>query len=271
MKSLSEEQRESYGRDGVVFPLRVLEVHEAQQCLAGLERIEGERAGRLPPSLNAKPHLLIPWAWDVVHDARILDAVEDLLGPDILCWATSFIVKNARDGRYVAWHQDATYWGLSSPKAVTVWIALTPATKQNGCVRFLPGTHRAARPHADTRDRMNLLGRRESVAEAVDESRALDAELTPGEASLHDALILHGSNANRTEGRRVGFSLRYIPACVRHTGPGRNSATLVRGRDLGHFDLEERPEGEFHPAAVARHRDVFRRAMSTIFEGGEKR
>src|SRR5215471_19134933 len=125
MKRLSEAQQERYRRDGVLLPLRMLQTGEAAETLAQLERIEGARAGRLPPSLNAKPHLLIPWAWDIVHDTRIVDAVEDLLGPDILCWATSFIVKNAGDGRYVAWHQDATSWGLSSSKAVTVWIALT--------------------------------------------------------------------------------------------------------------------------------------------------
>jgi len=271
MKRLSEAEQERYQHDGVLFPLRMLQTEEAAEALARLERIEGARAGRLPPSLNAKPHLLIPWAWDIVHDPRILDAVEDLLGPDILCWATSFIVKNARDGRYVAWHQDATYWGLSSSTAVTVWIALTPSTKENGCVRFLPGTHLATRPHVDTKDPNNLLGRRESVVETIDDAKALDAELAPGEASLHDALILHGSNANQTDGRRVGFSVRYIPASVRHAGPGRNSATLVRGKSHGGFDLEQRPEAEFHPAAMARHRQVFRQAMSTIFEGGEKR
>jgi hypothetical protein len=271
MKRLREEQRDRYARDGVLFPVRMLERGEAQESLERLERIEASRAGRLPPSLNAKPHLLIPWAWDIVHDARILDAVEDLIGPDILCWASSFIVKNGDDGRYVAWHQDATYWGLSEPKAVTVWVALTPSTRENGCVRFLPGTHRRARPHVDTRDPKNLLGRRESVAEEIDTAHALDAELAPGEASLHDALILHGSNANHTAGRRIGFSLRYIPASLAHVGPGRNSATLVRGRNLGNFELEQEPEGEFHPDAMARHRDVFRRAMSTIFESGEKR
>ncbi|MBV8978146.1 MAG: phytanoyl-CoA dioxygenase family protein [Alphaproteobacteria bacterium] len=268
---MSEAQHERYRSDGVLFPVRVMEEAEAAEALSRFERIEAERAGRLPPSLNAKPHLLIPWAWDIVHDPRILDAVDDLLGPDILCWASSFIVKNGHDGRYVAWHQDATYWGLSSPDAVTVWIALTSSTKANGGVRFLTGTHRSARPHIDTGDSRNLLGRRESVDEALDDTGAIDAELKPGEASLHDALILHGSEPNRTDGRRVGFSIRYIPASVRHVGPGRNSATLVRGRDHGGFDLERKPEGEFHPAAMARHRDVLRRAMSTIFDGGEQR
>ncbi|HWA91132.1 MAG TPA: phytanoyl-CoA dioxygenase family protein [Rhizomicrobium sp.] len=265
MKRLSDAQAARFGEDGVVFPLRLFPAEDAAGWLAKLEAIEAARAGRLPPSLNAKPHLLIPWAWDIVHDPRVLDAVEDLLGPDLLCWATSFIVKNADDPRYVAWHQDATYWGLSEPKAVTVWIALTPSTRENGCVRMLTGTHRQSLPHTDTRDPKNLLGRRERVASDVDDSAAVDVVLAPGEASLHDALILHGSNPNRSESRRIGFSVRYIPASLRHVGEGRNSATLVRGRDHGTFDLEQKPESEFAPEAVARHSDVLRRAMTTIF------
>ena len=265
MKRLNHDQVTRYKEDGLVFPLRLFAAEDAAGLLARLEAIEAARAGRLPPSLNAKPHLLIPWAWDIVHDPRVLDPVEDLLGPDLLCWATSFIVKNAHDPRYVAWHQDATYWGLSEPKAVTVWIALTPSTPENGCVRMLPGTHRAQLPHSDTRDPKNLLGRRETVASGIDERFAVDVVLAPGEASLHDALILHGSNPNGSDGRRIGFSVRYIPACVRHVGEGRNSATLVRGRDHGTFDLEQRPEGEFAPEAVARHAAVLRRAMTTIF------
>jgi len=265
VKRLSSEQVARYEEGGIVFPLRLFSADETVGFLARLEAIEAARAGRLPPSLNAKPHLLIPWAWDIVHDARVLDPVEDLLGPDLLCWATSFIVKNANDPRYVAWHQDATYWGLSEPKAVTVWIALTPSTPENGCVRMLPGTHRVPLPHTDSADPKNLLGRREIVASRVDDDAAVDVVLAPGEASLHDALILHGSNANRSGGRRIGFSVRYIPASVRHAGEARNSATLVRGRDHGTFDLEQKPEGEFAPAAVARHAQVLRRAMTTIF------
>lgn len=265
MKRLSDQAVARYNKDGIVFPLRLFEAREVAPWLSRLEDIEAARAGRLPPSLNAKPHLLIPWLWDIVHDARVLDPVEDLLGPDLLCWASSFIIKNGQDPRYVAWHQDATYWGLSEPKAVTVWIALTPSTAENGCVRVVPATHHTQLPHADTRDPKNLLGRREAVAAEIDETGAVDVVLAPGEASLHDALILHGSNPNRTDRRRIGFSVRYIPASVGHTGAGRNSATLVRGRDFGTFDLEQRPEAEFAPEAVARHSTVLRRAMTTIF------
>jgi hypothetical protein len=271
LKRLDQNAVEKFGRDGVLFPVRGLGPEEAAEALTRLERIEAKRAGRLPPASNAKPHLLIPWAWDIVHDPRILDPIEDLLGPDILCFATSFIIKNAADERYVAWHQDATYWGLSAPKAVTSWIALTPSTAENGCVRFMPGSHRTPLAHDNTRDAKNLLGRRERLVGDIDEAEAVSAVLGPGEMSLHDVLIVHGSDPNRSTSRRVGFSIRYIPADLRNVGSDRNSATLVRGRNLGNFELEQRPEGEFHPAAVARHTAVLRRTMSTIFATAERK
>ena len=270
LKRLDRDGVEKFGHDGVLFPVRALEPEEAGDALARLERIEAARAGRLPPASNAKPHLLIPWLWDIVHDPRILDPVEDLLGPNLLCYATSFIIKNANDDRFVAWHQDATYWGLSAPRAVTAWVALTPSTADNGCVRFIPGSHRTILSHANRRDPKNLLGRRERLVGDIDETKAASALLEPGEMSLHDVLIVHGSDPNRSRGRRVGFSIRYIPANISSVGSVRNSATFVRGRDFGHFELEQRPEGEFHPAAVARHSGVLRRTMSTIFATGER-
>jgi len=256
---------EKFSADGFVFPLRAFEADEAADWHERLKRIEADRAGRLPPASNAKPHLLVPWLWDIVHDSRVVDAVEFLLGPDLLCYGSSLVIKEPGDGRYVAWHQDATYWGLSEPEAVTAWIAFTPSIPDSGCVRFIPGTHRTERAHYDTKDRMNLLGRREGLVEDVEESVAVDAILQPGEVSLHHVLVVHGSGPNTSSLRRVGFSVRYISAHNLQKDGRRNFATFVRGRDCGTYDLEEAPEGEFHPAAVARHAQVFRRGMSTIF------
>jgi ectoine hydroxylase-related dioxygenase (phytanoyl-CoA dioxygenase family) len=230
-----------------------------------LKRIEAKRAGRLPPASNAKPHLLVPWLWDIVHDRRIVDGIAALLGPNILCYASSLIIKEPGDARYVAWHQDATYWGLSVPEAVTAWIAFTPSVAENGCVRVVPQTHRVVLEHYDTRDRENLLGRRESLSVAVDEGAAVDLVLNPGEASFHHPLIVHGSRRNESKIRRIGFAVRYIAADNAQADGRRNMATLVRGRDLGFYELEQAPEGEFHPVAVARHARVLRRTMSTIF------
>lgn len=270
MTGLSRDEVARFRRDGALFPLRVLDPDEIGACLRRLQRLEAERAGRLSPALNAKAHLLLPWLWDMVHDVRILDAVEALLGPDLLCWGTSFIIKRPGESRYVAWHQDATYWGLSSPRAVTAWVAFTPSTRDNGCVRVIRGSHKAILPHVNSRDPDNLLGLRERTADRVDESRAIDLELAPGEMSLHDVLVVHGSEPNRSEAPRIGFAIRYIPSDVGQVVGERNSATLVRGREHGHFDLEQRPESEFCPLALARHADILRRGMSVLFSAARR-
>ena len=268
---LSAEQRARFSRDGFLFPIRALESREAADCLARLEAMEAARAGRLPPIFNAKPHLLAPWLWELVRDPRILDRVEALLGPDILCWGTSFISKSPADARYVAWHQDAAYWGLEKPEAVTAWVALTPSRSDNGCVRAIPGTHLRAFPHTDSHDRANLLGRGEKLVGNVDEPEAVDFELSPGEMSLHHCLVVHGSAKNVSELRRVGFAIRYISSRNAQKGGARNSATLVRGRNLGGFDLEIAPQRDFDPAAVARHPAILRRGMNIIFDGAPER
>jgi hypothetical protein len=254
-----------FERDGVVFPVPVMSADDAAGCLSRFEAMSAERAGRLPAALNAKPHLLVPWLWELVHDPRIVDAVEDLIGPDILCWATSFIAKQGQDGRYVTWHQDATHWNLSAPEAVTAWLAFTPSDRSNGCVRAVPGTHRVQLAHDHPGDRNNMLGRGERVVADIDESAVVDLVLAPGEMSLHHPLIVHGSDANVSDRPRVGFAIRYIPAAIRQINGAPNSATWVRGRDHGHFEREQAPEAEFHPDAMKRHRRVLRQAMGVIF------
>jgi hypothetical protein len=262
---LTREQIDRFHRDGAVFPVRVYSPDEMAARMGRLREIETRRAGRLPPALNAKAHLLVPWLWDMVHDPAIVDAVEDLLGPDLLCWGTSFISKNGPDERHVTWHQDATHWHLTEPRAVTAWVAFTPSTRENGCVRIIPGTAGQALPHRDSGDRLNMLGMREEITSLLDTDRAADVVLEPGEMSLHHPLVVHGSEPNPSTLRRTGFAIRYVPADIAQTPGLRNSATLVRGRDYGHFELEIAPEGLFDPAALRRHAQILRQGMAVIF------
>lgn len=270
-KRLTDAQTAQFRSRGLLFPLRALPAEEIAERRAALEAIEAARAGRLPPTLNAKIHLLLPWAWDLVHAPTIVDAVEDLLGPDILCWGTSFIIKNARDGRYVTWHQDATHWRLTGVRAVTAWLAFTPSTPANGGLRMLPGTNHRVLAHRDNGDRRNMLGRREEVVAEVDERAAVDVSLAPGEMSMHDPLIVHGSNANTSAERRIGFAIRYIAGDIGQREGLRNSATLVRGRDHGLFDPETAPESDFHPVALRRHARALRQGIGVIFKGDAAR
>jgi hypothetical protein len=262
--SLSPSEIEGYARDGFVAPVRAIEACEMAGYRERLEAIERSRAGRIPPTLNIKAHLVIPWLWDLVLDERIVGPVRDLLGPDLVCWAASFFAKGPGEAQHVPWHQDATYWGLSEPRALTAWIAFTPSVPENGCLRVVPGSHLEVLGHRDTHDAANMLPGREEVAVDVDEGAAHDVRLRPGEMSLHHPLIVHGSKPNTGDIRRVGFAIRYIAGDVEQVGSDRVSATLVCGRDHGCFDLEEPPEGEFHPDALRRHAALTRKWMRMV-------
>lgn len=258
---LTAEQRSAFRTDGVLAPLNVMSEAEAGQVLADVERIEALSHGRLSGFVRAKPHLLMPFLWDVLHDARIVDAVESLLGHDILCIGSSMIDKPAGSERYVAWHQDATFWGLSSTEGATAWLALTPSNEESGCMSVVPGTQTKQLRHFDTMDPKNLLGARESVDTDVDLSQALPLKLHPGQMSLHHPLVLHGSGPNKAPHRRLGYVIRYVSAKVRQEGA---TATLVRGRNLSGMPLEQAPEGELEHDALERHADIIRRAAGVI-------
>ena len=268
-KLLSPEQVEQYRRDGYVFPISVMPETEARAIRAKLEAFEAKKGGPLDKSYRHKSHLLFPFLWDLLHHPRILDAVEDVLGPDLLCWSTSFFTKEAHDPGYVSWHQDATYWGLSSPDVITAWIALSSATLESGAMRMLPGSHGTQHAHRETWDPKNLLSRGQEVMVDVDGKGAVDILLRPGQASLHHVLMVHGSEPNHSADRRIGFAIRYIPTHVHQTVRGpRDSATLVRGTDrFGHFDPEAAPDADLSERAWAAHRDAAERSAAILYAG----
>jgi len=270
-KVLSPDAVAAYQRDGIYFPVRVFDADEADRLHAQLLQIEAAHGGKLPARINQKPHLLFPWLNQLIRHPRILDAVEDVLGPDLLCWSAQFFTKNGGDPSYVSWHQDATYWGLSSPDVVTAWVAFTPSTVQSGCMKVVPGTQHQQMAHTDTFAETNLLSRGQEIAVQVDEADAVDVVLKPGEMSLHHVLICHGSEPNRADHRRVGFAIRYVSANVYQTSGIRESATLVRGIDRKHhFDHETPPEADLHPDAVARHAEIVDRQLKVLYAGAAK-
>ena len=184
------------------------------------------------------------------------------------CGSTSFFIKEARDPGFVSWHQDATYWGLSSPDVCTAWIALSPANKISGCMKFIPGTHKKQVEHADTFHQDNLLTRGQEIAVEVDESKAVYAELKSGQASLHHVLLFHGSAPNRSDDRRIGLAIRYVPTYVRQAVGAKDSATLVRGIDEHkNFASEPRPKVELDPEGVAFHRAATAAQAAVLYRG----
>ena len=132
----------------------------------------------------------------------------------------------------------------------------------------MPGTHRSQVPHTDTFAKENLLSRGQEVAVQVNEADAIDITLQPGEMSLHHVLIVHGSEPNRADWPRIGFAIRYMPTHVRQLSGEKDSALLVRGQDrFHHFEHEALPEGDLHPAAVARHKAVLDRQLAILYRG----
>jgi non-haem Fe2+, alpha-ketoglutarate-dependent halogenase len=266
--SLTPDQISTYNRDGILFPIRIMTREQAASLLNHLETIEAHDGGQLKSTSNQKPHLLFPWLSELARNPAIIDAVSGILGPNLLCWASSFFIKNPGDGTYISWHQDSTYWDLSSPDVLTAWIALTPSTPESGCMRVIPGTHLKDQvPHRDTFAHNNLLSRGQEIAVEVDENKAVDVVLQPGEMSLHHVRIFHGSKANQSTHRRVGFSIRYIPTRVSQIS-GRTSALLVSGVDeFGHFDPEPTPSVDFDPRTVEFHREAIGKITSIVLAG----
>ena len=252
-KRLTAEELENYRREGFVSPVRVLAAGEAAEYRRELEAMEA--AGGLRGSARAKLYLRHPWAFRLATHPAILDAVEDLIGPDILVYQNTAWMKNAGEGTYVSWHQDNTYFGYAPCEVLSVWVALSPSRPESGSVRFLPGSHKLGQlpVHYETRAE-NMLSSGQ-IAE-FDESAfsPVAVSLEPGEASIHHALMVHGSPPNVTKERRLGVTFVYLPPALTQMGELRTSALLVRGEDrYGHFEPEQPPLSADDPETIARH------------------
>jgi hypothetical protein len=271
MKVLSPDQVRQYQELGYVAPIRAIPPEEASAMRGLLEAHEAAH-GRLAGNERHKTHLLFTWLDRLIRHPGILDAVEDVIGPNILAWGTSFFIKEAKDPSFVSWHQDSTYWGLEPADIVTAWVALSESNVANGAMRVIPGSHAAAQlPHRDTFAPNNLLSRGQEIAVEVDAAKAVTLELQPGEMSLHHVRLVHGSDPNPSGRRRIGFAIRYLPTHVRQVVGSSDSATLVRGVDaFGNFAPERPPELDYSQAARAYHGSVLNRANQVLYRGTDR-
>ena len=259
-KLLTPEQARCYREQGYASPVRVMSEDEAARYRAKLEAFEAAQGRPLDGMQRAKTYLLFPWAYELLTHPKVLDAVEDAIGPDILIFHWTSWFKEPHSAGYVTWHQDATYFGLEPDEQVTAWLALSPATEESGCMSVLPGSHKLGQlPVEHKPDADNLLSSGQKSIIDVDPAKTVSMPLRPGELSLHHTHTLHGSGANRTGDRRIGFGMNYIPAHVkavkRVTESGAFcSAMLVRGQDrYGHFKPELPPRADMDAAAVSQH------------------
>ena len=270
-KTLSNAAIEAYGRQGYCFPVPALSAAEVARYRGRLEEHEARTGAPLQGNLRHKSHLLFTWVDEIVHHPAIVDAAEDILGPDLLCWTTNFFIKEANSPGFVSWHQDAFYWGLDRDDVMTAWVALSPANLESGCMKFMPGSQGETHiEHVDTFHKDNLLSRGQEIAVKVDASKAVNCILQPGQMSLHHVKLVHGSEPNRSNDRRIGLAVRYIPTSVRQLKV-RDSATLVRGVDrYGNFDPEPRPKRDLDDAAMVAHADAVGRQVKALYSGTDK-
>ncbi|MBI1774561.1 MAG: phytanoyl-CoA dioxygenase family protein [Proteobacteria bacterium] len=253
-KLLSDQQVQGYHRNGFIAPVPVLSAAEAAQFLSRFEAYAGSREKRRGSAYDdeegreflRQPHRRARWAYELVNHPRVLDAIEDILGPDVMVWDAKLFPKPPHSLSYVGWHQDGTY-STAAPREhkVTAWIALTDATPENGAMQAIPGSHNWGQlEHVQSIDDHNLLRYGQSISTPFDASTAVDLSLQAGEMSMHHNMLIHGSPPNPSPTSRIGLSVNYIsPDVIDKPDPERR-VILARGNDrFGHFQLFDWPEG----------------------------
>ena len=245
-----ESLRDDYERDGFLSGVPLLDRAQAAAHRKQLEDAEA-RIGSL--HYKSKVHTILRSPFELATLPAALDVAEALLGPNLLLYNVTYIIKEANTTSHVSWHQDLTYWGLSHDDQVTMWLALSPATKESGCMRLIPGSHTAGmHSHEITDDDTNVLLQGQTVR-GIDESRAVHCALQPGEASFHHGWTLHDSQPNQSNDRRIGLNVQFFAPHIRQTKHDLDSAMLVRGVDeYNHFREDIAATRDLDPADLAR-------------------
>jgi hypothetical protein len=268
-KLLTQSQIDAFQRDGFVSPVRVMPEDRARHYRGRLEAFEANFPDdRL--KLDQKAHLICPWVDEMIREPLILDATEDLLGPDLLCWGTSLRAKMPDGKTFAGWHQDTAYADVR-PIVLIVALALSPSRSRDGCIRALPGSHRGPLlPHKEAFGTNSLLTREQFIDAAIDQSGSVDLELDPGEIALFNNAIIHSSNPNRGRDRRIVFLLEMVPTQAYQHSP-RESATLVRGSDtFENFDIDPRPRIEMGASELEAWRRAVEIQASVLFRGAQR-
>ncbi|MBM3214840.1 phytanoyl-CoA dioxygenase family protein [Candidatus Poribacteria bacterium] len=247
---LTREQVDCYNERGYVSPIDVFSESEALANRAYFDDLMGRasKEGWGSYSINGW-HLNCGGIYDLVVAPRILDAVQDLLGPDLVCWGTHYFAKMPDDGKRVSWHQDASYWPLTPSRTVTVWLAIDDADEENGAMQVVPGSHRLGQIafEESAPEENNVLNQT-----VHDPSRfggePVTLSMRAGQMSLHSDLLLHGSAPNRSTRRRCGLTMRFVPPEVKAYRGWNGRSILCRGNDpSGHWYRGARPDGDTIP------------------------
>ncbi|MDH3662454.1 MAG: phytanoyl-CoA dioxygenase family protein [Alphaproteobacteria bacterium] len=268
---LRADQVTAFRRDGFISGVPVFDADRVAALRRAIEALEdAHRGGACRHSLNqyfrVNGHLVIPLLAELARSDDILDAVEGLLGPNLLAWSVELFIKEPGTEKSVSWHQDITYWGMGeTDDEVSAWVALSDVSVEAGCMRFMPGSHKGGIvAHEDTFAEDNLLSRGQEIP-GVDEAKAVYGALRPGEMSLHHGRCFHASGPNRSLDRRIGLVIRYVTPEVRDQASGRDYAMLVRGRDAARGWINVAgPRGLFAPEDLALYDEVLHEQSKTL-------
>jgi hypothetical protein len=239
---LSREQVERFNRDGYLMPFRIFSESEIAEIRQYFDRLLQRYLAEGKDSYSiSSAHLRHGRVWDILTHPRIVALVRDLLGPSVIAWGSHFFCKLPGDGKVVSWHQDASYWPLTPSKAVTVWLAIDDADRDNGCMKYIPGTHVLGHLtyQLTENDPAHVLN--QVVPDVEKYGEPVYVELRAGEASLHSDLLLHGSEANNSSRRRCGLTLRYTPGDVRAYLGWDQKGVVVAGEPPPHWANRPRP------------------------------
>jgi len=275
-KGLTKKQVAAFHREGFYAPVDAMSPDEADGLRRSFEAFESSLPpGPVEPTYRRRLHVLLPWMRDLVEDPRVLDPVESLIGPDILVFTSTFFVKESASPTITAWHQDALYLGLND-EHISAWVAFSDASELAGCVRFVAGSHKRGQlPHVNKSVPNSLNVVSQEIPGAFADADVRSAPLRRGQMSLHHTLVIHASEPNRSNDRRIGVSISYIPTRVKHRGSYRLPATLVRGTDrYGYYDLEPdvralTPEvaRSTHAASFGRYREAYKEQVQRVAAG----
>lgn len=255
-KALTDAEIAAYRANGFHTPFRAMSEEDALECRKNLERFEAERPDGVK-KLDLKCNLLLPWVDRMTRTPRLLDALEDLLGPNLLCWNSSVRNKKAHSPTYAGWHQDTRYITIR-PTGVIAFLALSPTNTDSGTVSVIPGSHKwDVLPHEDTQDKDSILTRGQYITAEFDKTNVTPLNLKPGECGFFDHNIVHSSGPNHTGDRRLVMLNGYFATRSKPMDDRRVSAFVVRGKDeYGYFDPDRVPVEEFGPAELVAHREA---------------
>jgi len=256
-----------YTKHGYYTPLNALPADITKKAAKRIIEIETNPPSKIKHPWNLKAHLLADWIYNLAAHPSVLDSIEKIIGPNILIQAADIFVKHPQGKKKINWHQDANYWGLDPFELVTGWIALTDTTIENGCMRYMPGTHKQNKiKHIETYAEDSALTRGQEISKEIDEDKSVPVLLKAGQIALHHCLTVHASAPNNTKEYRIGMAVRYIPCHVKQSEGPPMSAILVRGHDdFGHFRYDPIPKNSFSKNEITAHDNAMKPHAETNY------